>query len=78
MVFCISNVIQKYILEKIRIFKFFYLIIDEFTDISSTNHVVVFDIFVEEDFLVSVFLDLFEVSNDLIKLMVVVSWLVTW
>ena len=43
--------------------KFFGLMIDESTDISSTGYVVVFGIFVEEGLPISVFLSLFEVPN---------------
>ena len=51
-------------LDRIRDSKFFGLMIDESTDISSTGHVVVFGIFVKEDLPISVFLGLFEVPNN--------------
>ena len=46
MIYCISIVIHKKNLDRIRDSKFFGLMIDESTDISSTGHVVVFGTFV--------------------------------
>ena len=63
MVFCISNVIQKKNLDRIRDSKFFGLMIDESTDVSVTGHVVVFATFVEDGLPVSIFLGLLEIAN---------------
>ena len=63
MIYCISTIIHKKKLNRIRDSKFFGLMIDESTDISSTGHVVVFGTFVEEGLPISVFLGLFEVPN---------------
>ena len=49
MIFCISNVIHKKILDRIRNSKFFGLMIDESIDISSSSHVIVFGTFVKVD-----------------------------
>ena len=56
MIYSISIVIQKKNLDRIRDSKFFGLMIDESTDISSTGHVVVFGTFVEEGLPISDFL----------------------
>ena len=63
MIYCISTVVHKRNLDKIRDFKFFGLMIDESNDISSIGHVVVFGTFVEKGLTISVFLNLFKVPN---------------
>ena len=63
MIYCVSIVIHKKKLDRIRNSKFFGLMIDESIDISSTSHVVMFGTFVEEGLPISVFLDLFEIPN---------------
>ena len=55
MIYYISIVIHKKNLDRIRKSKFFGLMIDESTNISSISHVVVFGTFVEEDLPISVF-----------------------
>ena len=55
MIYCISIVIHKKKLDRIRDSKFFGLMIDESTNICSTGHVVVFGTFVEEDLPIRVF-----------------------
>ena len=47
MIYCISTIIHKKILNKIRDSKYFGLMIDESTDINSIGYVVVFVTFVE-------------------------------
>ena len=59
MIYCISTVVHKKKLDRIRDSKFFGLMIDESKDISSTSRVVVFGTFVEEGLPISVFLGLF-------------------
>ena len=54
MVFCISTVIQKKNLDRVRNSIFFGLMIDESTDVSVIGHVVVFATFVEEGLLLAV------------------------
>ena len=63
MIYYISTVVHKKKLDRIRDSKFFGLMIDESTDISSISHVVVFGTFVEKGLPISVFLDLFEVPS---------------
>ena len=58
MLFYISKVVQKKILDRIRNSKFYGIMIDESTDVSVTGHIVVFACFVEEGLPVAVFLGL--------------------
>ena len=62
-VFCISFVIQKKKLHRIRDAKYFGLMIDESTDISVTGHLVVFATFVEDGDIVCVFLGLLHILD---------------
>lgn len=48
MLFCISKVLQKNILDRVMNSKFFGIMIDESTDVSVTSHIVVFACFVEK------------------------------
>jgi len=63
MLFCISNVLHKSILDRIRDSNFFGVMIDEFTDVSVTGRVVVFASFVEEGLPITAFLGLLEISG---------------
>ena len=63
MLFCISKVLQKKILDRVRNSKFFGIMIDESTDVSVTGHIVVFACFVEEGLPVSVFLGLIHIED---------------
>jgi len=53
--FCISNVIQNFFLDRIGDSNFFGLMIDESIDVSVTGHVVVFATFVDDGMFVSIF-----------------------
>ena len=63
MLFCISKVVQKKILDRVRNSKFYGIMIDESTDVSVTGHIVVFACFVEEGLHVAVFLGLIQISD---------------
>ena len=63
MLFCISNIHQKSILCRIRDSFFFGLMIDESTDVSVTDHVVIFATFAEEIIPITAFLGLFEIHG---------------
>ena len=58
MVFGISSVIQRKVLEKMRDSTFFGLMIDESTDISVQGHLVVFVTFLEASLSITCFLGL--------------------
>jgi hypothetical protein len=58
MIFCIPNVLQKKILDKIIDLNFFGLMFNESTNVIITEHLVILATFVEDRFFVSVFLDL--------------------
>lgn len=60
---CISVVIQKQILSRIRNSPFFGVMIDESTDISVTGHLVAFATIIEEGLPVSVFLGLLPIEG---------------
>jgi hypothetical protein len=62
MVLCISIVIQKNNLDKIKDSKNFGLMIDKSTNVNVTGHVVVFAIFVHDGLHVSIF-NLLEIAN---------------
>jgi hypothetical protein len=62
--FCISFVFQKNILDKIRDSRFFGIMIDESTDISVTCHLVVFASFVEEGLFLCVFIGLLHIEEE--------------
>ena len=63
LVFCISFVIQKSILHRVQDAKFYGIMNDESTDISITQHLVIFATFVQEGEIVSVFLSLLQIVN---------------
>ena len=63
MFFCISKVVQKKILDRVRNLKFYGIMIDESTNVSVTGHIVVFACFVEEGLHVAVFLGLIQISD---------------
>ena len=63
MLFCISKVVQKKILDRVRNSKFYGIMIDESIDVSVTGHIVVFACFVEDGLLVAVFLGLIQISD---------------
>jgi hypothetical protein len=61
--FCISSVVQKKVLDRVRDSRFFGIMIDESTDISVTDHLVVFVTFVEEGLPLCVFLGLLHIEE---------------
>jgi hypothetical protein len=61
--FCISSVVQKKVLDRVRDSRFFGIMIDESTHISVTCHLVVFASFVEEGILFYVFLGLLHIEE---------------
>jgi hypothetical protein len=61
--FCISSVVQKKVLDRVRDSRFFGIMIDESTDISVTGHLVVFASFVEEGLSLCVFLGLLHIEE---------------
>ena len=63
MLFSISRVVQKKILDKVRNSKFYGIMIDESIDVSVTDHIVVFACFVEEGLHVVIFLGLTQISD---------------
>ena len=63
MLICISSVIHRKMLDRIRNSNFYGIMIDESTDISVTGHLVVFATFLEDGIPVSVFLGLLHIPN---------------
>ena len=63
MLFCISKVVQKKILDRVKNSKYYGIMIDESTDVSVIGHIVVFACFVEEGLRVAVFLGLIQISD---------------
>ena len=55
MLFCISRIVQKKFLDRVRNSKFYGIMIDESIDVSVTGHIVVFACFVEEELPVAIF-----------------------
>lgn len=62
-IFCISSVVQNKVLDRIRGFKFFGIIIDESLDISVTYHLLVFVSFVKDGLHLGIFLGLLSTKN---------------
>jgi hypothetical protein len=63
MILCISSIMQKSILNRVRDAKFFGIMIDESTDVSVTGHLVVFATFVEDGEVACVFLGLLGIKD---------------
>jgi hypothetical protein len=61
--FCISSVVQKKVLDRVRDSRFFGIMIDESTDISVTGHLVVFASFVEEGLPLCIFFGLLHIEE---------------
>ena len=64
MLFCISKVVQKKILDRVRNSKFYGIMIDESTDVSVIGHIILFVCFVEERLPLAVFLGLIQISDE--------------
>lgn len=62
--FCILSMVQKNMLDKVRDSRFFSVMIDESTDISITDQLIIFASFVTKDLPLCIFLGLLHIGEE--------------